>query len=381
MREPLGVVALITPWNFPIAIPAWKIAPALAFGNTVVFKPASLTPLCAVRLIEALAEAGLPAGRPQPRHRQRRARSAIRWCATSAWSAISFTGSNAVGAELRKIAAERGAKLQLELGGKNPAIVLADADLEHALHPRRQRRDDEHRPEVHRHQPGDRRPPRSPTSSPSSLLERIRALKVGDPLAAETQIGPLIAAEAAERVAGEIERGEARRAPSCWPAAGGCSDNGRGKGHFVAPTLFAGVDPGLAPRPGGALRPGARRHPGRRLRRGDRGRQPGPLRTLGLDLHPRPRQGAGLRPRDPGRHRPRQQRDAGRRAAGAVRRHTRAPAPTPASRARRPASSSPRSRRSTSTRQGDGVTSYERRVGPLHCPCPSLRERGRQAWS
>src|ERR671913_352751 len=106
-REPLGVVAVVTPWNFPIAIPAWKIAPALAFGNTVVFKPASLTPLTAVRFVEALAEAGLPPG--------------VLNLVTGSASAvgdplvkddrvvgISFTGSNAVGAELRKLAAERG---------------------------------------------------------------------------------------------------------------------------------------------------------------------------------------------------------------------------------------------------------------------------------
>ena len=116
-REPLGVVALITPWNFPIAIPTWKVAPALAFGNTVVFKPASYTPLCAVRLTEALADAGLPPG-------------VLNLVTGSAGSVgdplvqddrvvgISFTGSNQVGAELRMLAAKRGAKLQLELGGK-----------------------------------------------------------------------------------------------------------------------------------------------------------------------------------------------------------------------------------------------------------------------
>ena len=132
VREPLGVCALITPWNFPIAIPTWKLAPALAFGNTVVLKPASLTPLCAVSLVEALAEAGLPAGVlnlvtgsagdvGDPLVRDERV------------TAISFTGSNAVGNELKMTAAERGAKLQLELGGKNPAIVLKDADMDHAI--------------------------------------------------------------------------------------------------------------------------------------------------------------------------------------------------------------------------------------------------------
>ncbi|HRA49062.1 MAG TPA: aldehyde dehydrogenase family protein, partial [Thermomicrobiales bacterium] len=132
VREPIGVSAMITPWNFPIAIPAWKISPALAFGNTVVLKPASLTPLCAVRLMEVLQEAGVPNG-------------VVNLVTGSAGEVgdplvrdprvalISFTGSNAVGNELKKVAAERGAKLQLELGGKNPAIVLADADLDHAV--------------------------------------------------------------------------------------------------------------------------------------------------------------------------------------------------------------------------------------------------------
>lgn len=240
MREPLGVVAIVTPWNFPIAIPAWKIAPALAFGNTVVFKPASFTPLCAVRLTEALAEAGLPPG--------------VLNLVTGAASAvgdplvrdervvgISFTGSNSVGQELRRVAAERGAKLQLELGGKNPAIVLADADVEHALGQvvagammsTGQKCTATSRAIVDRAL-ADR--------FTEQLAARITALKVGNPLQPETQIGPLISDEAAERVAGEIEA--ARQAGTTLVAGGGrLSDDGRGRGHFVAPALFADVDP------------------------------------------------------------------------------------------------------------------------------------------
>ncbi|MEZ4495430.1 MAG: aldehyde dehydrogenase family protein [Thermomicrobiales bacterium] len=132
VREPLGVVSVITPWNFPIAIPAWKIAPAIGFGNTVVFKPASDAPLTAIRFVEALHEAGLPKG-------------VVNLVSGSAGkvgdplvrdprvTAISFTGSNEVGKGLKRITAETGAKLQLELGGKNPAIVLADADTDLAL--------------------------------------------------------------------------------------------------------------------------------------------------------------------------------------------------------------------------------------------------------
>ena len=132
VREPVGVVGIITPWNFPIAIPAWKIAPALAFGNTVVFKPASYTPLLAVRFVEALADAGLPPG-------------VLNLVTGSAGgvgdplvndvrvTAVSFTGSETVGRAVAKAVSGRGGKVQLELGGKNPAIVLADADLDHAI--------------------------------------------------------------------------------------------------------------------------------------------------------------------------------------------------------------------------------------------------------
>ncbi|MGE3912980.1 MAG: aldehyde dehydrogenase [Chloroflexota bacterium] len=130
-KVPLGVVGIITPWNFPFCIPAWKIAPALVAGNTVVFKPASLVPWCAQILVQALEEAGLPKGVinlvtgdgskvgnvivDDPRIK-----------------AISFTGSNTVGSRLYQQAAVRMCRVQLELGGKNPVVVLEDADLDKA---------------------------------------------------------------------------------------------------------------------------------------------------------------------------------------------------------------------------------------------------------
>ena len=238
-REPLGVVAVVTPWNFPIAIPAWKIAPALAFGNTVVFKPASLTPLTAVRLVEALAEAGLPAG----------VLNLVTGSAANVGDplvrdprvvAITFTGSNETGAELRRTAAERGAKLQLELGGKNPAIVLADADLEHALGhvvsgsmmSTGQKCTATSRAIVDR---------RIIDRFTEMLADRIKALKVGDPLDAETQIGPLIDERAADRVAGEVDR--AKQTGAELLVGGERLGNGLERGAFVAPALFGGVDP------------------------------------------------------------------------------------------------------------------------------------------
>jgi aldehyde dehydrogenase (NAD+) len=238
-REPLGVVAVVTPWNFPIAIPAWKIAPALAFGNTVVFKPASLTPLTAVRLVEALDEAGLPAG----------VLNLVTGSAADVGDplvrdprvvAITFTGSNETGAELRRSAAERGAKLQLELGGKNPAIVLADADLEHALGQvvagammsTGQKCTATSRAIVDR---------RIVNRFTEMLADRIGGLKVGDPLDAETQIGPLIDDRAAERVAGEVDA--AKQAGAELVAGGKRPGGGLERGAFLAPTLFADVDP------------------------------------------------------------------------------------------------------------------------------------------
>jgi len=238
LREPLGVTGIITPWNFPIAIPAWKIAPALAFGNTVIFKPASYTPLCAVHLVEALAEAGLPAGVlnlvtgsagkvGDPLVRDERV------------VAISFTGSNDVGQEIRRAATERGAKVQLELGGKNPAIVMADADIDHAIQQvingammsTGQKCTATSRAIVDR---------RIATELTERLAKQIASLKVGDPLADGTTIGPLISADAAERVHGEAVR--AKDAGVARLTGGGRPDE-LADGHFLTPALFADVDP------------------------------------------------------------------------------------------------------------------------------------------
>jgi acyl-CoA reductase-like NAD-dependent aldehyde dehydrogenase len=239
IREPLGVVGLITPWNFPIAIPAWKIAPALAFGNTIVIKPASDTPLMAVRLVEALAEAGLPPG----------VLNLVTGSASKVGDplvrdervvGVSFTGSSAVGKELRKIAAERGTKLQLEMGGKNPAIVLADADIDHAL---------QHVVSGAMMSTGQKCTATSRAivdrkladQFTSKLTDRIKALKVGDPLEADTQIGPVISSAAAETLSKELDA--AKNGSELLAGGGRLDDNGRERGHFIAPTLFGNVDP------------------------------------------------------------------------------------------------------------------------------------------
>jgi len=132
LRRPLGVVGLITPWNFPIAIPAWKTAPALIAGNAVVLKPSDLAPLCALRLVEALDEAGVTKG----------ALNFVTGPGSSVGHelvtnphvrAISFTGSEQTGSGIAVEAAKRRARVQLEMGGKNPTVVLADANVDEAV--------------------------------------------------------------------------------------------------------------------------------------------------------------------------------------------------------------------------------------------------------
>jgi aldehyde dehydrogenase (NAD+) len=129
-RRPLGVVGLITPWNFPIAIPAWKLAPALAAGNAVVIKPASRAPGGTVTLVKALHDAGVPEGVLELLVGGAEAGQAM--VDHPAVRAVSFTGSNVVGEALRDRATRRGARFQGELGGNNPLIVLRDADLDRA---------------------------------------------------------------------------------------------------------------------------------------------------------------------------------------------------------------------------------------------------------
>ncbi|UNK45189.1 aldehyde dehydrogenase family protein [Arthrobacter sulfonylureivorans] len=127
-RKPLGVVGVVTPFNFPIAIPAWKIAPALAYGNTVVWKPASTVPLLALRLAQALDEAGLPAGVLNLLIGPGSMGNSI--VEHPALDGLTFTGSTSVGRRLVAAAAGRGVPIQAEMGGKNAAVVLADADLD-----------------------------------------------------------------------------------------------------------------------------------------------------------------------------------------------------------------------------------------------------------
>jgi alpha-ketoglutaric semialdehyde dehydrogenase len=235
-REPVGVVVALTPWNFPLAIPAWKIAPALAFGNTVVWKPAELVPLTSLHLFEAIVEAGLPPGVLN----LVLGRGSVVGSALVTHpdvSAVTFTGSNRVGGEVQLEAIRQGKKVQLELGGKNPAIVLADADLDHAAE------------QVARGaflSAGQKCTATSRVivdrSVHDELADRVaelaRSWKVGDPLDEETKVGPIVSDVQLETVLGYLGRAREERATVY---AGGERADGLGEGYFVEPTVLSGL--------------------------------------------------------------------------------------------------------------------------------------------
>ena len=237
LRQPVGVFGLITPWNFPIAIPAWKAAPALAFGNTVVLKPAGPTPATAEALVAILHEAGLPKGVLNMVIGRGRVGQAI--VDHPDVAGISFTGSQGVGAGVAAGAVRRQARVQLEMGGKNPLIVLDDADLERAVaialdgcfYATGQRCTASSRLII---QDGvhDR--------FVAMLAEKVAALRVGPALAPDTQVGPAVSEDQREtswRYV-DIARGEGGRV-----VAGGERLNLDTPGWYVQPTLIADTDP------------------------------------------------------------------------------------------------------------------------------------------
>jgi aldehyde dehydrogenase (NAD+) len=239
MRQPIGVVGLITPWNFPVAIPSWKLFPALLCGNTVVFKPAEDTPACATRLVQLFEEAGLPPGvlnlvtgygpdAGQPLVEDERVRM------------ISFTGSSAVGREIAARAGRSLKKVMLELGGKNAMIVMPDADLELALEgalwgafgTTGQRCTATSRVILH-HGIAD--------AFTAALIDRARKLKIGFGLDPEVQVGPLINEQQLQTVHGYTEIGVQEGAGL---ALGGKILKGKGfdDGFFYPPTIFTDVN-------------------------------------------------------------------------------------------------------------------------------------------
>ncbi len=229
VRRPIGIVGLITPWNFPIAIPAWKIMPALICGNTIVFKPSSDTPLCAIKFVEILEKAGIPKGvvnlvtgpgevigLHMARHKKIRA--------------ISFTGHRDTGLEILRAAGVK--RTSLELGGKNPIIVMDDADLSLAVDgviwggygTTGQRCTAASRVIVHENIKNE---------FEKMLIERIKKLRIGDGLDPDTDMGPLVNKAAQEKSKTYSDLGLKEGAKLL---IGGKAPNM--KGFFFEPTLF-----------------------------------------------------------------------------------------------------------------------------------------------
>jgi acyl-CoA reductase-like NAD-dependent aldehyde dehydrogenase len=243
-REPVGVVGLITPWNFPIAIPAWKIAPALAYGNCVVLKPADLVPGSAWALAEIISRSGLPSGvfnlvmgkgsvigQAMVQH--------------PGIAAISFTGSVGVGKRIAATCAELHKKVQLEMGGKNPQVILGDADLKQAVELSVQSAffstgqrctassrlivtDDIHDAFV------------------NAMIERMTQLKVGDALLSETHIGPVVSQAQLEQ---DLAYVAISKAEGAHIRAGGeliaCHSGSGNKGYFMLPALITETVAGM----------------------------------------------------------------------------------------------------------------------------------------
>jgi acyl-CoA reductase-like NAD-dependent aldehyde dehydrogenase len=241
LREPVGVVGAITPWNFPLLMAAYKVAPALACGNTVVLKPAEQTPLTALELAAIAAEAGLPAGvlNVVPGHGETAGAALVRHADVDK---IAFTGSTAVGRTIMREAAETLKKVSLELGGKSPNIVLADADLEAAargsfsaiFYNAGQCCTAGSRLLVHESVHDE---------LVGRIVERAAKMAPGDPLDPKTRYGPLVSEEQLERVLGYIEQG---RSEGATVATGGgrAARDGREGGFWVEPTVFTGVEAG-----------------------------------------------------------------------------------------------------------------------------------------
>ncbi len=238
MRMPVGIFALITPWNFPIAIPSWKITPALICGNTVVFKPASDTPLCAIEFVKVFEKAGVPKG----------VINLVTGSGSKVGSAlvkhkkirgISFTGSREVGEFVIREAGLK--KVGLELGGKNGIIIMDDADLKLATDgviwggygTTGQRCTAASRIIVHE---------KIRSKFEKMLLNRIRKLRLGDGLKPKTDVGPLINNRAVEKTHEYTHIGLAEGAKML---CGGRPVKINGKGFFYEPTLFADVAPDM----------------------------------------------------------------------------------------------------------------------------------------
>ena len=242
VRMPIGVVGAITPWNFPIAIPSWKIAPALVCGNTVVFKPATDTPLLGERFVELLVEAGLPPGVLNIVHGGGGA-VGDRLVKHPDVRVITLTGSRETGVEVMRNAAEGLKHVHLELGGKNAIIVMDDADLDLAVEgivwsafgTSGQRCTAASRVIVHE---------RVYDALQSRLVARAEQMTIGPGWEDDTDLGPVINREALEKIHSytQIGRDEGAELLTGGEVASG---NGLDKGFYYRPTVFSEVEPGM----------------------------------------------------------------------------------------------------------------------------------------
>src|SRR5947207_1159350 len=242
IKQPLGVVACVTPWNFPVAIPTWKIAPALVAGNTVVFKPATLTPATAVRIVEIFEQAGVPPG----------VLNLILGSGSDAGdeiinhpaiNAVSFTGANSVGIRLYEQVSRRGAKCQCEMGGKNPVIILEDCDMDLAV---------ENTAQGAFGSSGQRCTATSRAvvvdKIADEFVERIskraQSMRIGDGMDPQTEMGPSVDESQFKTVLEYLNIG---REDGATLVCGGerATGNGLDKGYFVKPTVFDHVTPDM----------------------------------------------------------------------------------------------------------------------------------------
>ena len=237
LKEPVGVVGAINPWNGPIGLAIWKLCPVLASGCTIVLKPAEQAPLSPLRLAELCMEAGIPAGVVNVLSGPGDAGAAL--AEHPGVDKIAFTGSTEVGQKIMRAAAGNMKRLSMELGGKSPDIVFADADIEAAI-PGAAMAVFQNSGQIC--SAGTRLFVQRPIYE--EFVQRVaafaRTLTVGDPLAADTQLGPLVSAEQLERVSGYLTLGREQGARAL---AGGerLTAGALGRGYFVAPTVFADV--------------------------------------------------------------------------------------------------------------------------------------------
>src|SRR5215207_1478839 len=243
VRQPVGVCGLITPWNFPMAIPSWKLIPALVCGNTVVIKPAEDTPLSTYNLVKACEEAGVPAG----------VVNLVTGYGGTVGAAltghpsvrlVSFTGSTEVGRIVASSCAERNAICSLEMGGKNVILVMEDADLDLAVEgavwgafgTSGQRCTASSRVVVHQ---------KVYEKFTQMLVERAKGLRVGNGLDAKTDVGPVINADAVHKIPGYIEIGQKEDGAKLACGGNRLTGGEHANGNFIEPTVFTDAAPGM----------------------------------------------------------------------------------------------------------------------------------------